>query len=437
MSDLLRLITLQDANTRVVLLGAALLGLAAGVVGTFAVLRRRALVGDAMAHAALPGVCLAYFVVGERNFAAFLIGAFIAGLIGAGCIVLIRAHTRIKEDAAIGIVLASFFGLGISLSSAIQQQPSGNRAGLDTFIFGKAASMVRSDVVFIGVCAAAIVAIVAVLARELGSLCFDRGFSASIGRPVVWLDFLLMGLICLCAVIGLPAAGVVMTAAMLTVPAAAARFWTDHLRIMLVLSGVFGIVSGVVGVGISALRPGLAAGPLVVLVAGVIFVVSLIAAPRRGVAAAWWRRRSLRRRVLLQNLLRAMHELLEGSSPRDLRESELLAKRAWTTTQLTTALRRASRMGLAQPGDHPHAWRLTPAGVTEAASVTRAHRLWELFLIEQAEIAADHVDRDADQIEHVLPHDVIAALEARLVAQGRLPASPHAIPVVGSGGPHA
>src|SRR5688572_3108879 len=166
MDDLIRLITLQDANTRVVLLGIALLGLAAGVVGSFAVLRRRALVGDALAHASLPGVCMAYFVVGDRNFAAFLAGALVFGVLGVAAISLIRAYTRIKEDAALGIVLSSFFGLGIMLSDIIQRQPSGNRAGLDTFIMGKAAGMVRQDVMIIGGVAAAVLAATALLFKE-------------------------------------------------------------------------------------------------------------------------------------------------------------------------------------------------------------------------------------------------------------------------------
>lgn len=433
MNDFLRLITLQDSTTRTVLLGAALLGLASGVVGTFAVLRRRALVGDAMAHAALPGVCIAYFVVGERSFGAFLLGALIAGLIGAGCIVLIRAHTRIKEDAAIGIVLASFFGLGISLSRIIQNRPSGNRAGMDTFIFGKAAGMTSADTTLIGLCAAAIVITVIALSRELGLLCFDRGFSASIGRRVVLLDLLLMALICLCAVIGLPAVGVVMVAALLTIPAAAARFWTEKLWMMLTLSGAFGVVSGVIGVGISALRPGLATGPLVVLTAAAIFTISLLLAPGRGVFAGIVRRWSLRRKIILQNLLRAMHEAGERGDT-DVPETLLAGKRAWTADQLAGVLSRAESSGFIERS--AGGWRLTTEGRAEAAGVVRAHRLWELFLIEHADIAPDHVDRDADQLEHVLPPDVLAGLEARLAAQGRVPPSPHAIPTYESAGPH-
>jgi manganese/zinc/iron transport system permease protein len=358
----------------------------------------------------------------------------IAGLIGAACIVLIRAHTRVKEDAAIGIVLASFFGLGIALSRIIQNQPAGNRAGLDTFILGKAAGMTASDTRLIGAVAGASVLTVLVLSREFGLLCFDRAFSASIGRRVVLLDLLLMALICTCAVIGLPAVGVVMTAALLTIPAAAARFWTDKLWIMTTLSGLFGVASGVVGVGVSALRPGLAAGPLVVLAAAAIFVVSLLGAPRRGVIPVAVRRWSLRRRIILQNLLRAMHELAEAGRPA-VPEHALTAKRSWSAGQLAGVLARAHRAGFAAPA--PDGWRLTDAGAAEARAVVRAHRLWELFLIEQADIAPDHVDRDADRLEHVLPQEIIRRLEERLAAQGRLPESPHAIPAYQAAPPHA
>lgn len=449
MDDLLRLITLQDANTRVVLLGAALLGLAAGVIGSFAVLRRRALVGDALAHCSLPGVCLAYFVVGDRSFPAFLLGALIFGVLGVGAIAWIRAYTRVKEDAAIGLVLSVFFGLGVVLLSVIQHMPSGNRAGLETFIMGKAAGMVRQDVRMIGWAAGLVVLTVVVLFKEFKLLCFDPGFAGSLGRPVAPLDLLLMTLIAVCTVIGLPAVGVVLMAALLIIPAAAARFWTEKLWVMVVLAGAFGMTSGLVGVSISALRERLPAGPLVALSATALFLVSMLAAPRRGIIAEAARRISLRRRVGIQNLLRAAYELDEAAVRAGRRHSahslsELSLKRGWRPAELRRLIRRAARAGFlrAEPGASPLDERLvlTEPGAAEARHLVRAHRLWELFLIEQADIAPDHVDRDADRIEHFIPRDVLERLERKLRDQGRLPepgphlpSSPHAIGPLGAG----
>lgn len=293
MNDLLRLLTIQDANTRTVLLGTALLGLACGVVGTLAVLRRRALMGDALAHAALPGIGVAFLIVGDRHLGAFLLGALVFGLLGVGCINLIRRYTRIKEDAALALVLGSFFGLGIVLSRLIQNRPSGNRAGLDGFLFGKAASMVNSDVALIAGVAGAACLAVALLFKEFRLVAFDREFAASQGWPVAALDLAMMALVAVCTVAGLPAVGVVLMAALLIIPAATARLWSDRLGVVLLTAGAVGTFAAAFGTALSAVLPppsgalsrGWPTGPLIVLVGAACFVFSLIAAPRRGLVA--------------------------------------------------------------------------------------------------------------------------------------------------------
>ncbi|MGH9360916.1 MAG: metal ABC transporter permease, partial [Thermoanaerobaculia bacterium] len=223
-----------DYNTTVVVVGTGLLGLASGVIGTFAVLRRRALVGDALAHAALPGICIAFLLTGERAFLPLLAGAFLSGLLGVWVVSLLARHTRTKEDAAIGIVLSVFFGTGISLSRFIQSQGSaGSKAGLDHFIFGKTAGMLAQDVYTIAFLVLAVVAAVALLFKEFKLVSFDPEFGSVQGWPTLRLDLALMGLLALTTVVGLPAVGVVLMAALLIIPAAAARFWTEGLAAML------------------------------------------------------------------------------------------------------------------------------------------------------------------------------------------------------------
>jgi manganese/zinc/iron transport system permease protein len=446
----LRLITLQDPNTRVVLLGATVLGIAAAVVGALAVLRKRSLVGDAVAHAALPGVCAAYFVVGQRSFVAFLVGATLFGVLAAAFVAAVRAYTRIKEDAAIAIAIGGFFGLGIVMSRIIQNQPGGNRAGLDSYIFGKAASMVQDDARTILLVAGAVLLAVALLYKELKLLCFDRDFAAGQGWPTFTLDLLLMTLVCVCTVVGLPAVGVVLMVALLVIPPVAARFWSDRLGVVIVLAGILGGASGLLGTVLSATLPapdgalsrGWPTGPLIVLVAAAGFIFSMLLAPRRGLLADALARISLRRRVALQNLLRDAYEHLEhradtgagNNRDRALDQPPDLGA-AWNARDITRdgsaahpALARAMRQGLVARTSTGCV--LTREGQLAAARVVRAHRLWELYLIEQADIAADHVDRDADHIEHVLPAGVIADLEQRLASEGRLPALAvaHAVP---------
>ncbi len=316
MSEFLRMVLLLDGSSRAVVLGAALLGVGCGVVGSLAVLRRRALLGDCLAHAALPGVCLAYVLVGGeggRALPVLMAGAMVSGLLAVGFIAAVRAWTRVKEDAAVGIALASSFGLGLVLLSRITRHGEGNRAGLDRLLFGQAAAMVRQDVWVIGVASIGCCVVVALLLKEFRALCFDRAYASTQGWPVVVLDGVLMGLVCVCTVAGLPAAGVVLVAALLVIPAVTARLWTSRLGPMLALAGVLGGVAGAVGVALSATVPGASGtghaggagsgggtagwptGPMIVLTAGSAMLGSLVVAPGRGVVAAVARHLALRR----------------------------------------------------------------------------------------------------------------------------------------------
>jgi len=299
MQDLWRLLSLADSNTRTVLLGTALLGLACGVVGALGVLRRRALAGDAVAHAALPGVCLAWLVIGERSFVLLLVGALLSGLAGMLCVSWIRSATRVREDAAIGLVLAVFFGLGVVLSRIIQNQPGGNRAGLDGFILGKAAGMVHADVLTIAAVGLASLGAVVLLRRAFAVLCFDPAYGASLGWPVGLLDLGLLTLICVCAVVGLPAVGVVLMVALLVIPGAAARFWSDRFGTTLVAAAIIGVLSATLGTALSATLPsppgaltrGWPTGPMITLAATLCFALSLLLGPRSGLLVRWRRSR--------------------------------------------------------------------------------------------------------------------------------------------------
>lgn len=433
-------------NTLLVLAGTGLLGMVAGIVGAFAVLRRRALMGDALSHAALPGLCLAFMLlgalrkagydIGERNFFVLLAGAATSGIVGVVCVSLMRQYTRIKEDAAIGLVLSVFFGAGIVLSSVLQDRADARQAGLDSYLLGQTAGMVMQDLYFIIGATLAALLVLAAFYKEFKILSFDREFAAVQGWPTLALDLLMMGLLVLTTVIGLPAVGVVLMAALLITPGVSARFWTDRLGVLLALAGAFGLVTGVCGSLASARFKDLPAGPVIVLTGSAIFVFSMLFAPRRGILARTIEHLRLRSRIARQNLLRGLYEIAEPRLPaREPVAVTALAKmRAWTPHQVRALLAAARRRGQVEfLADD--SWRLTEAGLTAAAEVVRVHRLWETFLIENADIAPDHVDRDADQIEHILAPDLIARLEAALRQAGRwpagagvpVPASPHVI----------
>lgn len=287
-------------NTVIVLLGASLLGASAGVIGCFAVLRRRALVGDALGHAALPGLALAFLLFGERRFEMLLFGAAVTGLVGIGVLSLLRRWTHIKEDAAIALVLGTFSGAGAVLFTIIQQLPGGSKAGLESFIFGKTAGMRASDVTLIAGLGVLTLLVVLLLFKELRLVSFDPDFAQVQGWPAPALDFLLMLLVVLAVVIGLPSVGALLIAALLITPAAAARFWTERLGVMLVLAGLSGFVSGLLGTLASASLERVPAGPAVIVVSAGLFLLSLFFAPRRGLCARWFAHRRDRRALRQQ-----------------------------------------------------------------------------------------------------------------------------------------
>lgn len=287
----------SDYTIRTVALGAAVLGIVSGTLGCYAVLRRQALLGDAMSHAALPGIVLVFLLTGVRELSLLLLGAAVAGWVGSLVMIAIVTYTRLKEDSALGIVLSVFFGIGLVLLAFAQQQPTAAQAGLDTFLFGQAASLVERDVITMGVIGAGALGLMLLFWKEFKLLSFDPDYGATLGLPIRLLDIGLTSLIVVAIVVGLQTVGVVLMSAMLIAPAAAARQWTDRLGLMVVLAGIFGAGSGVVGAVVSATARGLSTGPTIVLTVSAVVVVSLLVAPNRGLLWNWLRRRHNRRRL--------------------------------------------------------------------------------------------------------------------------------------------
>jgi manganese/zinc/iron transport system permease protein len=349
------------------------------------------------------------------------------------CILFIRNLTRLKEDTALGIVLSVFFGAGVALLGVVQQMRTGHAAGLESFIYGKTASMIASDAYLIGGAALVCAATCGVLFKELKALCFDEGFARSRGLPVVPLDMILMALVVTVVIIGLQAVGLVLVIALLVTPAAAARFWTERLSGMVVIAALLGAASCMTGAAMSAILPRLPSGAMIVLVGTAFFLVSMGIGPARGVAVRVVRRIRLNSRVDRRHLLRGVFELLEArggpeTSDGIVTPEELLQVRSWSPGRLRRLIRRAERAGLVR-GTGSGSVRLTEEGFRVATRLAREHRLWELYLITYADVAPALVDRDADAIEHVLGPELVQELESLLErneASG-IPSSPHPI----------
>lgn len=287
---------LSDYTLQIVAAGTMLLGLASGVTGTFAVLRKESLIGDGLSHASFPGVVAAFMLWAVKDLEVLLAGAAVAALLCMALIALTVRYTKVKFDAALATFLATFFGAGMMLMTYVQHTDNPNQAGLSKFIFGQAATMLARDVEITAAVAAMILLLAAVFWKELKLVAFDVDFARSLQLPVK-LTQLVYGLMLVASIIiGLQSVGAILMSSLLIAPAVAARQWTDNLGTMAVLAGLIGAGSCGVGTYASAVVNGLPTGPAIVVAASIVVVVSLLAAPGRGILARRRVRREARRR---------------------------------------------------------------------------------------------------------------------------------------------
>ncbi|WP_160034764.1 metal ABC transporter permease [Paenibacillus sp. An7] len=285
---------MTDPNARWIMLGSMLLGFSSGMVGSFTYLRKQSLIGDTLAHAALPGICIAFMLSGVKSTFLFMLGALVSGMIATVGISVITKYSRIKQDTALGVILSVFFGVGVVLLTRIQHGDYGSQSGLDKYMFGQAASMVRSDVYTMLGVSIFLLVVCCLLFKEFKLISFDPGFASGMGYPSGLLAQLLLFLTVIAVVAGVQIVGVVLVAALLVTPAAAARYWTHRLGLMVALAGLFGALSGVIGTVVSATTPDLPTGPVTVLVATGLFAISVLFAPDRGWIARAFRERRVR-----------------------------------------------------------------------------------------------------------------------------------------------
>lgn len=362
-----------DYTIRTIALGAMALGTVSGALGAFALLRKQSLLGDAISHAALPGVVIAFLLTRSKDMLVLILGAAVAGWLATRWMNSITRTTRIKEDSALGLVLSVFFGLGLMLLTYTQSLPDSRQAGLTAFLFGQAATLLVPDVITMTVLGMIVLLLLGIFWKEFKLIAFDRSYAATLGLPVAWLDTLLMTLLVAAIVIGLQAVGVVLMSAMVVAPAAAARQWTDRLGVMVLLSAFFGAASGLVGTLISSTGAGLPTGPLVVLVASAIVLVSLFFAPNRGLFWTWVRQQRSRRQLRLENVLSDLYLLSsQHPNPYHPHSDGVLDTMSAGRGSVKYNLARLKAMGLVEQVSDQH-WALTPLGEEEARKRINNH----------------------------------------------------------------
>jgi len=417
-----RFLTLSDESVRMVLMGTILMGLSCGIMGSLIVTRRLSLFGDTLSHAVLPGVAVGFLWSHSKDSWAILAGATLAGFLGVALISLLKKTSRIRQDSALGLVLSGFYALGICMLTRIQKMEFGNQSGIDKYLFGQVVGLSSTDLWTMAFSFLLILALSIFLYKEMLVAGFDSEYARSIGLPVDFLQYLLWLLLAFAVITSLQIVGVVLVSALLVIPAATATLITDRMRPILIWSGLLGCMAAATGAFVSFLGSQLPTGPIIVLVSASFFLSVLFFHPRNGLLFKWFSSRNRNHRIALENTLKAVYQELESidfqkesvsvgqlakrrraSMPQAHREVSALVEKQYATLHSDQSDSSAS--------PKPVLISLTPKGWGTACRIVRNHRLWELYLTNEARYAPDHVHDDAEKIEHVLGEETVRRIE--------------------------
>ena len=291
---------LQSYTTQMVLLGTALLGLASGIAGTFAVLRKESLIGDGLSHAALPGVVIAFLLTGIKDIEVLIAGAALSSITAAWLITITVENSKIKFDGALATILSAFFGFGMVLLTYVQSLNNAGQAGLSKFIFGQAATILARDVYITSAAALIIIVLTALFWKELKLISFDVEYAKTLQIPVTFTLILYRSLLIMTIIIGIQSVGAILISSLLIAPAVGARQWTNKLGTMCILAGLFGMISAIGGTIWSTSVPKLPTGPAIIVILSILVLLSLIFAPNRGMLWQFRKNRRSKHALLLE-----------------------------------------------------------------------------------------------------------------------------------------
>jgi len=404
----------EDMNVLWVLMGSILLGMSASVIGGFAFLRKRALIGDALAHAALPGVMMAFLLFQTRDPLVIFMGALCSSFIGFFLIDWLPKNTKIKADAALAITLSFFFAIGLMLLSLIQGMEVNNKSGLDKILFGQAAAMTEGDIKLLAYVTVFVLVTVVLFFQKFRLIAFNQAYARTLGIAVNRYELLLALLIVMSVVVGLQLVGVVLMAAVLLTPMAAARYWSNQLSHILIIAALLGAFSAVMSTQISYLAPAMPTGPWMVVSLSLLFILSLLFAPQKGLIKQHLNYKRLRQKVAEENILRTLYKLHERHDflLHHFTQADIQALRSMPSSCLQSTLKKLCKKGWIE--STTQGFTLTPTGIQKATQLTRRHRLWENYLNEQAQLSPDQVHQQAERIEHILTDEQEAQLQHEL-----------------------
>lgn len=421
----LRFLQMRDYSVRIVAVGSILIGISCGMMGSFVVTRRLSLFGDTLSHAVLPGIAIGFLWVEAKDNLALLIGASMAGFLGVACITLLKKFSKVRQDSALGLVLSGFYAIGICILTRIQKMEFGNQAGLDTYLFGQVSSLSESDLWGICISLALIVLFMTSNHRELLVSGFDLEFSKSMGLPSEAIQYAMWGLLAFCVISSLQVIGVILASALLIIPAASASLLAKRMSNYILISALLGAIAGFVGAFLSFLGQRIPTGPLIVMVATTFFLLILFLRPSQGIIVNWLQSRRQSRQIELENMLKAIYQVMEKQefSEPAVRLEEVTRRRGVGNDSRAKEIESLIDSGYVSRSyeknkfaklPHEQFISLTPKGWENACRIVRNHRLWELYLTNEARYAADHVHEDAEKIEHVLGEETVRKIERLL-----------------------
>lgn len=412
-----------------VLLGCILLSIQSAAIGCFTVLNKQSLAGDAVAHAVLPGICIAFLLTGEKDGLLLLVSASITGWFALQIIQYISQTTTIKTDASTGIILSVFFGIGILLLTSIQQSGNGNQSGLDKYILGKAAGILPEDIFLLLFTCSIILLVLAIFKKEIITYIFDSNFAQSSGIPFRFIRFCLLLLLIINVVSGIQTVGVVLMAALIITPVSAARFWSDSIQKVYSISIIIGIISALVGVSFSFYIANAPTGATIVLALTSVFIISAFFAPHKGIIARLYKQFHHKNKTQQENILKLCFHSIEHNNSIQLsliQHSEIHDFAFIMNKEGISHWKKHSKslikQGFLSYAAISNTWYITKEGIARGQRITRLHRLWEAYLLHQLQFDIDHVHEDADSIEHILTPELELALETIL---NNPPLDPH------------
>lgn len=416
---------LLDPIFRIPIIGAILMCFTSALVGVICMLKKRSLLGEALSHATYPGIVIsvviaqAFCTVSEGLISvAIALGAFFSSIIGLLAIEYMEKKQGINSDVALCFILSTFLGTGVLLASKIQITHALLYQKVQIFLYGQIATLLKVHLWMYGVLALLTCLVICILFQEIRISIFDKNYARSIGISSKSIDMICFFVIIWAIVIGLRSVGIIMMSGMLIIPATTARQYTNRLSTLFILSGVFGIISAFVG-SILSMQPlwmlskgkalYMPTGPLIVLVASALCLISLLLAPSRGLLFRKIRIFQFNYKCLLENILKKIWQLQVN---RAVPLIEL--KRCFSGFPLlfTISLYQLQKRHWIVRKNGQIA--LTSEGVRRAEYIVRLHRLWEAYLFSCLDVDIKKVHASAEEMEHILTRELEADLTTLL-----------------------